>query len=257
MSAIPAKTGWLWLKQGMALFRQQAAGLTTLLFANVLFVLLLHAIPLVGQFIAVLLIPSLSMALMQACLLIEYRQRVSLPVLLTGFQRPLFFTLCKIGVAYLAVVVLTTLPGMLVLGGSLVGGAPGTPAAPLSPADLSAGQAIVLMVSSMVQIFVIIALSFAAPLASWQQMPAGKALFYSFFAVWRSARVFVVMLMSWLGLFVLVSLIPRALLGNSMVGFVVMAWIGFLFILLLQCAMFASYRQIFGLPDKPAVAPGG
>lgn len=240
---IPAKTGWLWLKQGMALFRQQPAALTTLLFANVLFVLLLHTIPLLGQFVAVLLIPSLSMALMQACLLIEAKQRVTLPVLLTGFQKPLIFTLLKIGVAYLAVVVLTTLPGLLVLGDSM------SQRTPLNPANVSGGQALILMVSSLVQIFAIVALSFAAPLAAWQHMAPVKALFYSFFAVWRSARVFVVMLLAWLGLFVLVSIIPRAILGNSTFGFVVMAWVGFIFILLLQCAMFASYRQIFGEPE--------
>jgi hypothetical protein len=240
---IPAKTGWLWLKQGMALFRQQPAALTTLLFANVLFVLMLHAIPLLGQFVAVLLIPSLSMALMQGCLMIENKQRVALPVLLTGFRKPLIFTLLKIGVAYLAVVVITTLPGLLVLGDAVMR------RTQMTSANIGGGQALILMLCSLVQIFALVALSFAAPLATWQKMAPLKALFYSFFAVWRSARVFVVMLMAWLGLFVLVSIIPRFLLGNSMVGFVVMAWIGFLFILLLQCAMFASYRQIFGAPE--------
>lgn len=244
MSTIPAKTGWLWLKQGMSLFRQQPGALTTLLFANVLFVLLLHAIPLLGQFIAVLLIPSLSMALMQACLLIENKQRVTLPVLLTGFQKPLVFTLCKIGLAYLAVVVLTTLPGLLVLGDSVLR------RAPMSTLNVSGGQAMILMLCSLLQIFVLVALSFAAPLAAWQKMAPFKALFYSFFAVWRSARVFVVMLLAWLGLFVLTSVLPRALLGDSTVGIVIMAWVGFLFILLLQCAMFASYRQIFGTPER-------
>ncbi|HEU5437631.1 MAG TPA: BPSS1780 family membrane protein [Telluria sp.] len=243
MSKIAAKTGWLWLKQGMALFRQQPAALTTLLFANVLFVLLLHAIPLLGQFVAVLLIPSLSMALMQACLLIENKQRVTLPVLLTGFQKPLVFTLLKIGVAYLAVVVITTLPGLMVLGDTMMR------RTPMNPGNVSGTEVLVLMISSLLQIFSMVALSFAAPLATWQHMAPAKALFYSFFAVWRSARVFIVMLMAWLGLLILVSIIPRFILGNSTFGFVVMAWIGFLFILLLQCAMFASYRQIFGEPE--------
>ncbi|WP_426111890.1 BPSS1780 family membrane protein [Massilia sp. PWRC2] len=239
---IAAKTGWLWLKQGLALFRQQPAALTTILFANVLLVLLLHAIPLLGQFIAVLLIPSLSMALMQACLLIDHKQRVTLPVLLTGFQKPLVFTLCKIGVAHLTVVILTTLPGLLLLGDGLL------TRAQLNPANISGSDALILLTCSLLQIFFIIALSFAAPLATWQKMAPAKALFYSFFAVWRSARVFVVMLLAWLGLFMLISTVPRLLLGNSTVGFVIMAWVGFIFILLLQCAMFASYRQIFGTP---------
>jgi len=248
MSATPgniaAKTGWLWLKQGMALFRQQPAALTSLLFANVLFALLLHSIPFLGQFIAVLLIPSLSMGVMQACLLIENKQRVTMPVLLTGFQKPLVFTLCKIGFAYLVVLGLIALPGQLMLREAVTSGEVKT------IADLKGDTLFLLMISGLLQTFFGVALLFAAPLAAWQNMPASKALFYSFFAVWRSARVFVVMLLAWLGLLFGVMLVPSFLLGNSVIGFVLMAWIGFVFILLLQCAMFASYRQIFGLPER-------
>jgi hypothetical protein len=34
-----------------------------------------------------------------------------------------------------------------------------------------------------------------------------------------------------------------------------MAWIGFVFILLLQCAMYAAYRQIFGVPPLTVRPP--
>lgn len=247
---IAASTGWLWLKQGMALFRQQPAALTTLLFANVLFALMLHAIPYLGQFIAILLIPVLSMAIMQACLLIDDKQKVTLPVLLTGFQKPLVYTLLKIGVVYLLVLELFALPGQFLLREAVSSGAVKT------IADLDGGTLVILMVCGLLQTFAGVALLFAAPLATWQGMPAGKALFYSFFAVWRSARAFVVMLLAWLGLLMAVSIVPSALLGQSALGFVVMAWIGFIFILLLQCAMYASYKQIFGAPQAP-VPRGG
>jgi threonine/homoserine/homoserine lactone efflux protein len=62
--------------------------------------------------------------------------------------------------------------------------------------------------------------------------------------------VFVVLLLAWFGLFMVISTIPRLVLANSTFGFVVLAWVGFLFILLLQCAIFASYRQIFGVPEQ-------
>ncbi|MDB5755465.1 MAG: hypothetical protein JWR56_1893, partial [Massilia sp.] len=77
MSAIPAKTGWTWLKEGIGLFRKQPAALTMLLFANVLFSLVIGAVPLLGQIAAVVLIPSFSMSFMQACLMIEHGQRVT------------------------------------------------------------------------------------------------------------------------------------------------------------------------------------
>ena len=45
MSALPARTGWDWLKQGVSLFRKQPAALTTLLFANILVSLFLSFVP--------------------------------------------------------------------------------------------------------------------------------------------------------------------------------------------------------------------
>jgi hypothetical protein len=248
MSALPAKTGWAWLKQGMALFRQQPAALTTLLFANVLFSFMLGAIPLLGQFAAVVLIPSFSMAFMQACLMIEHGQRVTPAVLLTGFRKPVVVNLCKIGLAYLAAIGLTTLLAYLMLGEGLwkQGISPTNP--PVIDGSLAAGM----MLVAVLQIGTLVVLCFAAPLAYWQNMPPAKSIFYSFFAVVRSARVFLVMLLAWFGMFIAASIVPRVILGNSLIAMVVMMWIGFLFILLLQCAMYAGYRQIFGVPDLGA-----
>ena len=83
-------------------------------------------------------------------------------------------------------------------------------------------------------------------------MPPGKAIFYSFFAVMRSARVFLVMLLAWFGIFMLASIVLLMVFGSASPGRVVITWLGFLFILLLQCAMYAGYRQIFGVPDLDA-----
>ena len=66
MNDLPARTGWEWLKQGMGLFRKQPAALTTLLFANILFSIGLSAVPILGSVLAVVLIPSFTMAFMQA-----------------------------------------------------------------------------------------------------------------------------------------------------------------------------------------------
>ena len=97
MNTLPAITGWHWLKQGAALFRQQPAGLTTLLFANILISIGISAVPLLGPMIVSVLIPSFSMAFMQACLMIDNGERVTHAVLLTGFRKPVFGVLCKIG----------------------------------------------------------------------------------------------------------------------------------------------------------------
>jgi hypothetical protein len=251
MSAIPAKTGWTWLKQGMGLFRKQPAALTTLLFANVLFSLVIGSVPFLGQIAAVVLIPSFSMSFMQACLMIEHGQRVTPAVLLTGLRKPRVFTLCKIGLAYLAVTAVLTVGAYLILGEDFWKQA----VTPSADPSLNRSTVLGVMVIAVFQIATVMSLCFAAPLAYWQKMPPGKAIFYSFFAVVRSARVFLVLLAAWFGLFIASTLIPMVLLGNGGLGRIIITWLGFLFILLLQCAMYVGYRQIFGVPDLGARPP--
>jgi hypothetical protein len=248
MSAIPAKAGWSWLKQGMGLFRKQPAALTTLLFANVIFSFVIGAIPILGQIAAVVLIPSFSMAFMQACLLIEHDQRVTPVVLLTGFRKPAVINLCKIGLVYLAVTAVLTLIAYLMIGEEFWRQA----ASPNVPAVIDRSDMLGVLLIAVLEIGTVIALCFASPLAFWQKMPPGKAVFYSFFAVVRSARVFLVMLMAWFSIFMAATVVLLMVFGNASMGRVVITWLGFLFILLLQCAMYAGYRQIFGVPDLGA-----
>src|SRR3954451_14623932 len=115
MNNMPAMTGWAWLKQGASLFRKQPAALTTLLFANILISIAISAVPVLGPLVAVVLIPSFSVAFMRACLMIENGARVTPAVLLTGFRKPAVGPLCKIGLIYLAVSVLLALLAKVVI----------------------------------------------------------------------------------------------------------------------------------------------
>lgn len=253
MSALPAKTGWSWLKQGMQLFRQQPAALTALLVANVLFSVLLGAVPLLGPIAAVVLLPSLSMSFMQACLMVEHGQRITPQVLLTGFRKPAVIKLCKIGLVYIGVTIVLRLISYLMISDEFWKQA----ANPTVLTVIEGSDMLGVLLIALLEIATLVALCFAAPLAFWQQMPPAKAIFYSFFAVLRSARVFLVMLMAWFGSFMGLSIVLLILLGNETAGRMVITWMGFLFFLLLQCAMYAGYRQIFGVPDLGAKAGPG
>jgi hypothetical protein len=253
MNSIPAITGWHWLKQGAALFRKQPAALTTLLFANILISIGISAVPLLGPMIAVVLIPSFSMAFMKACLMIENGERVTPAVLLTGFRKPVLQDLCKVGLIYLGVSLLMALitrfavdPGFWeqVARQGREGGQP-----QVAGSDILAMFGIFAL-----DVAALMALCFAAPLTYWQKMGPGKAVFYSFFAVVRSARVFIVLLMAWFAIFFGICMVITLLLGASNMTRVVIMWLIFLFILLLQCAMYAGYRQIFGKPADGGVS---
>ncbi|MEX5746560.1 BPSS1780 family membrane protein [Massilia sp. X63] len=255
MNSLPAITGWHWLKQGAGLFRKQPAALTTLLFANILISIGISAVPLLGPMIAVILIPSFSMAFMKACLMIENGERVTPGVLLTGFRQPVVKDLCKVGLVYLAVSLLMAVitrfavdPGFWeqVARQGREGGQP----------QVAGSDVLAMFMIFGLDVAALMALCFAAPLAYWQKMGPGKATFYSFFAVVRSARVFIVLLLAWFAIFFGICMVITLLLGASSMTRVVIMWLIFLFILLLQCAMYAGYRQIFGKPVDGAPAGG-
>lgn len=251
MNNLPASTGWIWLKRGASLFRQQPAALTTLLFANILISILISAVPLLGAMVAVVLIPSFSMAFMMACWMIENGQRVTPGVLLTGFRKPHVQDLCKVGAVYLGVSLVLALITRLVVDEAFweqvrAQSTSGTPAV-LAASDVMAMFAIFAL-----DVAALIALCFAAPLTYWQKMSPFKAVFYSFFAVKRSAGVFLVLLLCWFAIFFAVCMVIAIILGGGSLARVVIMWVIFLFILLLQCAMYAGYREIFG---KPETAP--
>ena len=251
MNTLPALTGWTWLKQGARLFRQQPAALTTLLFANILISIGISAVPLLGPMIAVVLIPSFSMAFMQACLMIENGQRVTPAVLLTGFRKPAFAELCKVGLVYLGVSLLLALitrfavdPGFWenVARQGRSGGQP----------EVATSDVLAMFAIFGLDVAALMALCFAAPLAYWQKMSPFKATFYSFFAVLRSARVFIVLLLAWFAIFFAITMVLTMILGGTNITRVLIMWLIFLFILLLQCAMYAGYREIFGKPQESA-----
>jgi hypothetical protein len=247
MNKLPARTGWAWFKQGLSLFRKQPAALTTLLFANILGSIAISAVPYIGSLLTVLLIPSLSMAFMQACLHIEHERRIVPAVLLTGFRKPVVASLCKVGLVYLGVTLLLALLTRVVIGEQFwlqMGGQIDPKTVPsINLSDLLGVLAIVAA-----DLAILVALCFSGPLVCWQNMAPGKAIFYSFFAVLRSARPFVVLLLSWFALFFGVSMVLMLVFGNAELGRVMVMWVIFLFVLLLQCAIYAAYRQIFGVP---------
>lgn len=253
MSTLPARTGWDWLKQGVSLFRKQPAALTTLLFANILVSLFLSFVPILGPLLGPVLIPSFSIAFMQACLMIENGDRVTPAVLLTGFRRPALGALCKIGLIYLGVWLAEMAVVVLMLGPEFFEEIAKRQMDAKAAAEPMSTGMLVFFLIALLNMGMLVTLYFAAPLAYWKRMGTGKALFYSFFAVVRSARVFLVLLAAWFGILMALVLIAFMVFGDATLGRIIGMWLVFLFVLLLQCALYAGYRTIFGKPVDEAV----
>ncbi|WP_034299662.1 BPSS1780 family membrane protein [Herbaspirillum sp. RV1423] len=259
MEKLPAKTGWLWVKEGLALFRKQPAEVSTLFLSYMFLMLALGIVPVIGQLLPLILVPVFAMSFMQACLHIEEGKRVYPNLLLVGFRSPALRSLLTLGVLYLLAASAAVGLSALVDGGvfwkAMTG--PG-----LDPKDIE-GSSIRLAMATAAIAYIPAAMAFwfAAPLIVWQKMPLGKALFYSFFAVRRAGKAFAVYGLVWLVIGVVlpaaVSTIVALLINNITVIVFILLPLSIILTVVMYCSFYPTYTAIFGRPQRDeAPAPG-
>ena len=94
---------------------------------------------------------------------------------------------------------------------------------------------------------------FAAPLIAWQNMRVGKALFYSFFAVHRAGRAFLVYGLAWALIGVLLpvflSVFIATLFGNALIVVALLLPLSLIMTVIMYCSFYPTYTSIFGRPE--------
>lgn len=255
MEKLPAKTGWLWVKEGFALFRKQPAELSTLFFSYMFLMFVMGVIPVIGQLLPLILVPAFSMAFMQACVQVEQGQRVYPNLLLTGFRSPALRTLLILGVMYLAAAIVAVAASALVDGGvlwSIMSGQSALDIKTIRESNMSAAM----LFAAAVYTPAAMAFWYAAPLAAWQNMSAGKSVFYSFFAVRKAGKAFLIYGLAWatIGIFlpVMASSVIALLVGTAAVTMIILLPLSLVLTVVMYCSFYPTYTSVFG---KPYAAP--
>ena len=255
MQKLPAITGWLWIKEGFALFRKQPAEMSALFLSYMFLMLAVGIIPLLGQILPMLLVPVFSMAFMQACVQIEQGRKVYPNLLLTGFRSPAFGRLVRLGLLYLLAAVLAVASSTLVDSGVFWQVMSGQKE--LDPQTVrESNMSLAILFSVAVYTPAAMAFWYAAPLIAWQRMGVGKALFYSFFAVKRSAKAFLVYGLAWALIGMLLPLFTTSILamilGQSALVVIVLLPLSLVLTVVMYCSFYPTYTAVFGRPEDPA-----
>lgn len=188
--SLPAQRGWAWIFDGFYLWRRNPALITFLVFACSLGLLLIAAVPVIGQVIMSLVMPALSLGIFNGCKAVAERRKVGPDILISGFRQNLP-ELVKIGGLYLA-------GTLAVMGVSLL--IDGEMNIKLAKAMLGRSNwgetlddpafTLALLVATIGSTPLMMAYWFAPLLAGWGRVPATKALFFSFIACMRNWRPF-------------------------------------------------------------------
>jgi len=246
----PARNGLLWLRAGFGLVRRRPAAMMAIVAAYWFVILTVSSLPYLGSLIASLLIPPLSVGVMNACRRNEAGELPRIDALISAFRgNPgQLKSLIALGALYLAATLSVLFLTSLVDDGILMGlmtGRPVTSEELLAPAFERAAQlALVLMAPIMM------AWWYAPLLVSWHGVPLVKALFFSLVACWRNWRAFTVygLVSAGLGLPFL-SLVALLLLSSGLPQTASIQILFMVAILLLGPIYFASFyftwRDVF------------
>lgn len=254
MQTYPASLGWLWIKEGFALFRKQPAELSTLFLSYFFLMIIVGIIPLLGQLLPLIMIPVFSMAFMQACADVEQGKKVYPNLLLTGFRSPAFITLLKLGAMYVGAATIAVAASSLIDGGVFLKAMTGQITLDAETVQGS-NMSLAMLFAAVVYIPAAMAFWYAAPLITWQKMGLMQAIFYSFFSVRRAGRAFLMYGLAWIVIGVMLPVFVSGLIGlltgKSAVTMMILMTLSIVMTVIMYCSFYPTYTHVFGKPDGP------
>jgi hypothetical protein len=243
--SLPAQRGWAWIVDGFALWRRNPALITFLVFGYWFVLLVISAVPLIGQVLMSLVMPALSMGILNGCKATAEGRKVGPEILLSGFRHNLP-ELVKIGGLYLigtlAVLGLTMLADDGVLAELMLGQRKFDEDSAEDP-RLALSLTIGLLFSTPLMM----AYWFAPLLASWGRVPAAKAMFFSLVACWRNWRAFFIYSVGLMG----AVMIPGLLIGllsslSPVLGILPALALPLVFLPVVFASFYANAVDVFG-----------
>ena len=250
---LPAQRGWAWIIEGFRLWKRNPALLTFLVFGYWLCLLVVAAIPFVGQVLMSLIMPALALGIYNGCKAVADGRKAGPDILLSGFRQN-FPELVKIGGIYLigtfAVLGLTALADDGILAELMLG---------RRKLDEATADDPRLTVSLLIGVLgstpLMMAYWFAPLLAGWGRISAPKAMFFSFVACWRNWRTFLAYSFGLLTVVMLPSMLIGILnLVSPVLGLLPSIALPAIFIPVVFASFYANAVDVFGkiTPDDAA-----
>lgn len=206
LNILPPRQGVLWVKLGVKTFLRQPLALSGLFFIFMALMSILSMVPILGNALALALLPAATLGLMAATQE-AVKGKFPMPaVLLSGFRagRQELRSMLVLGALYAAGFLLVLACSALVDGGKfaklyLLGGGAG--------ADVLNDNSFESAALLAMALYMPLSLLFwhAPALVHWHGMSPVKSLFFSLVACWRNLGAFLVYCLTWMAFFVLVG----------------------------------------------------
>jgi hypothetical protein len=246
---VPAKQGLVWVQQGIRTFWRQPLAFTGLFFLFMAWVSLASMLPVVGNVLALVLLPAMTLGLMAATAVAEQGKFPMPGILLVAFRngqagvKDMLLLGGLYALGFIGVMGISTLLDGGLFAGVYLMGAPITAEKVNNPAFQNAmwlAMALYLPLSMMFW--------HAPALLHWHGVPPVKSLFFSLVACWRNLGAFMVYTLAWLGVFLsagMVVLFVLSLLGDQSLAETALTPVALLMAAMFFTSIYFSVRDCF------------
>lgn len=256
---VPARTGVDWVRQGIRVFWRQPLALTLLFFTTTAAMSLLSVVPMIGPAIALALLPTATLVMMEAAAETSLGRVPTPALILHAFRagRQRLGALVVLGAIYAVLFLLVIGIASLADDGQFARVYFGFEA--LTP-EIAMSSSFVTATWIVMALYVPLSMLFwhAPGLVHWHNVPPVKALFFSVVACFRNIGAFTIFSLVWFGVFIggavavslVLTLFAIAGLGKSIVAGMMIA------AALVMASMFFTsivftFRDNFEPPDRP------
>lgn len=246
LNVVPAKQGIVWVREGLLHVRRFPLLLLAGLMMYFLAMLLLSAVPIVGQLVALLLVPASNLGFMES----SRRAAVSeLPLpqsLVTAFRISPLVTqrMLMLGAVYLVAVIAVLASTALVDGGTLLSAMSGSAAADDATVQ-KITQSPAMLMFALLLMPVSILFWYAPALIAWDAQPVAKAVFMAFITALRNWKALILFALCWVAVLVIsveiISTIAFFFSQNALFSRAAVTPV----VLLLMTAVLASFYPIY------------
>lgn len=245
---LPFLYGWYWIQEGMRLFKLQPAALFFWSLITSILINLSNIFPILGQMVLIVLVPSMTFIVQNACRRIDAGEVMRLGMWLEPVKpSDIRARLIKLGLIYLLACLVAgfvaTAPFMQEL------------SALMANADAATPQEIMAAFRKPMLAFFILYLGLsglfwhAPALVGWHAVPIKQALFFSMVACWRNKAAFVLYGLCWAAAFYGIQTAGQLLLGTGMSASTItllLTPVNLAIAAILYASFYPAYRSVFG-----------
>ena len=248
LNYIAPKDGYIWIRQGIWLFKQNPIGFLMLVFMYVFAAQLAVIIPVIGVFAVLLLTPTLSVGFMTACRQAIQKERIRPTVYFIALQSsPLIRKrILQLGLVYASMILVLSFILSLLVDFELLLPLM-TSDKPITPEALRQVY-LVLFFGAMLYVPVAMLMWFSPVLVAWEDMSVPQALFSSCLACWTNKAAFFLYLSIWSAVLIAIPLTVGMLfdaLNLGQAASFVIAPISMAGLTVMHCSFYATWKACF------------